>query len=270
MKQRKMENLVVVYAGNSASDCQAAKEKVLSKIATLDQQSEGFHLVENLLLRPLESVSYLFSFLDADGEEFIEGLFPGDMEIQRSLGEDLFAYGLQVDNYSIVDNENFDNKRRIIERDEGTYPHITINQLKKYGVCDEKKWDDVNKVNYIPPLETYFNARNYAKTINFYSVYDVIPGIEKALSDSSDSKKVVVVGCRVDQGFTENNGEIIKVNNNSVIGGHMMVINGYNRSNATVDLHNSWSTNWGNNGKGKVEYEWLIKNTTDCYVIEIS
>lgn len=105
MKQRKMENQVVVYAGTSVSDCQGAKEQVLSKIAILDQQSEGFHLVENLLLRPLESVSYLFSFLDADGEEFIEGLFPGEMEAQRSMGEDLFAYGLQVDNYSIVEDE---------------------------------------------------------------------------------------------------------------------------------------------------------------------
>ena len=100
-----MENQVVVYAGTSASDCHAAKEQVLSKISSLDQQSEGFHLIENLLLRPLESVSYLFSFLDADGEEFIEGLFPGTMETQRSLGEDLFAFGLQVDNYSIVEDE---------------------------------------------------------------------------------------------------------------------------------------------------------------------
>ncbi len=105
MKQRKLQNQVVVFAGTSAADCQAAKEKVLSKIAALDQQSEGFHLIENLLLRPLESVSYLFSFLDADGEEFIEGLFPSDMETQRSLGEDLFAFGLQVENYSIVEDE---------------------------------------------------------------------------------------------------------------------------------------------------------------------
>ena len=105
MKQRKLENQVVVYAGSSESDCQAAKDQVLAKIAALDQQSEGFHLIENLLLRPLESVSYLFSFLDADGEEFIEGLFPSDMETQRSLGEDLFGFGLQVENYSIVEDE---------------------------------------------------------------------------------------------------------------------------------------------------------------------
>jgi hypothetical protein len=105
MKQRKLENQVVVYAGSSESDCQAAKDQVLAKIADLDKQSEGFHLIENLLLRPLESVSYLFSFLDADGEEFIEGLFPSDMETQRSLGEDLFGFGLQVENYSIVEDE---------------------------------------------------------------------------------------------------------------------------------------------------------------------
>lgn len=105
MKQRKLENQVVVYAGSNESDCQAAKDQILAKIAALDQQSEGFHLIENLLLRPLESVSYLFSFLDADGEEFIEGLFPSDMETQRSLGEDLFGFGLQVENYSIVEDD---------------------------------------------------------------------------------------------------------------------------------------------------------------------
>lgn len=105
MKQRKLENQVVVYAGSNELDCQAAKDQILAKIAALDQQSEGFHLIENLLLRPLESVSYLFSFLDADGEEFIEGLFPSDMETQRSLGEDLFGFGLQVENYSIVEDD---------------------------------------------------------------------------------------------------------------------------------------------------------------------
>lgn len=105
MKQRKVTNQVVLYVGTSASECQAAKEQILSKISSLDEKSEGFHLIENLLLRPLESVTYLFSILDGEGEEFIEGLFPGDMETQRSLGEDLFSYGLQVDNYSIVTDE---------------------------------------------------------------------------------------------------------------------------------------------------------------------
>jgi hypothetical protein len=56
-------------------------------------------------LRPLESVTYLFSFVDADGEEFIEGLYPSDMESQRSMGEDMLGFGLQVDNYSIVEDD---------------------------------------------------------------------------------------------------------------------------------------------------------------------
>jgi len=58
------------------------------------------------LLRPLESVSYLFSYLNAEGEEFIEGLYPSDLENQRSQGEDIAEFGLVVENYSVVDGDN--------------------------------------------------------------------------------------------------------------------------------------------------------------------
>ena len=44
--------------------------------------------------------------MDTDGEEFIEGLYASDMESQRSLGEDILGFGLQIDNYSIVEDES--------------------------------------------------------------------------------------------------------------------------------------------------------------------
>jgi phenylalanyl-tRNA synthetase beta chain len=42
--------------------------KVLDKLLSLDEDSEGFHMIEHILLRPLESVSYLFSFFDLKGD----------------------------------------------------------------------------------------------------------------------------------------------------------------------------------------------------------
>jgi hypothetical protein len=106
MKQRYADYPALIYRADRMEDCVAKRDQIIAKISELDEQSEGFHLIENILLRPLESVSYLFSFLNADGETFIEGLFPGDMETQRSIGEDLFGFGLQVENYSIVEEEN--------------------------------------------------------------------------------------------------------------------------------------------------------------------
>lgn len=106
MKQRYADYPALIYRADRIEDCLAKRDQIIAKLSDLDQQSEGFHLIENILLRPLESVTYLFSFLNADGEAFIEGLYPGDMETQRSLGEDLFGFGLQVENYSIVEDEN--------------------------------------------------------------------------------------------------------------------------------------------------------------------
>lgn len=105
MKQRKSEFPSLLFQSKNLEDCVLKKDQLLAKISELDLQSEGFHMVENVLLRPLESVSYLFSFVDADGEEFIEGLYASDMESQRSLGEDLLGFGFQIDNYSIVEDE---------------------------------------------------------------------------------------------------------------------------------------------------------------------
>lgn len=105
MKQRKSEFPSLLFQAENQEDCAHKKEQLLAKISELDVQSEGFHMVENILLRPLESVTYLFSFVDADGEEFIEGLYPSDMESQRSMGEDMLGFGLQVDNYSIVEDD---------------------------------------------------------------------------------------------------------------------------------------------------------------------
>lgn len=106
MQQRQSEYPFVVYESESAQDCFDAKLKILAQFGTLDQESEGFHMIEHVLLRPLEPVSFLFSFLDIEGDIFIEGLYPGELKDQKSQGEDLILYGIDSANYSIVEKEN--------------------------------------------------------------------------------------------------------------------------------------------------------------------
>ncbi|GAB2610129.1 hypothetical protein [Belliella aquatica] len=106
MQQSGMNTPFILYESSISEDCIIAKAKIIDKLNDLDEQSEGFHMLEHILLRPLEPVSFIFSFLNFEGEEFIEGLYPGEMEEQKSLGEDLLSYGIDIDNYSIVEQEN--------------------------------------------------------------------------------------------------------------------------------------------------------------------
>lgn len=106
MQQSGSRTPFVLYEATTAEDCQAAKTKIIEKLNLLDDISEGFHMLEHILLRPLEPVSFLFSFLNLEGEEFIEGLYPGEMEDQKSLGEDLVSYGQDIENYSIVEQQD--------------------------------------------------------------------------------------------------------------------------------------------------------------------
>ncbi len=106
MQQRESDYPFVVYEAETAQECLEVKLKIMNQFATLDQESEGFHMIEHLLLRPLEPVSFLFCFRDLEGEIIIEGMYPGEMKDQKSLGEDLVFYGVEVANYTITELEN--------------------------------------------------------------------------------------------------------------------------------------------------------------------
>lgn len=93
----------VLFESDQEQDCIEVRNRLVHKFRSLDQESEGFHMIEHVLLRPLEPVSFLFSFLDAEGESFIEGLFAGELNEQKSLGEDLVGYGLALENYSVTE-----------------------------------------------------------------------------------------------------------------------------------------------------------------------
>jgi hypothetical protein len=103
--QRNVPHPFVLFESDNEEECMGVRGRLLQKFGSLDQESEGFHMIEHILLRPLESVSYLFSFLDNEGEIFIEGLFPGELNQQKSLGEDLVGYGIDFENYSISEIE---------------------------------------------------------------------------------------------------------------------------------------------------------------------
>lgn len=105
MKQRQSAYPFVLYESVILKDCLDVKSGIMDKFGALDQESEGFHVIEHVLLRPLEPVSFLFSFLDPEGAIFLEGIFSGDFKQQKSLGEDLVTYGVEIGNYSIQEHE---------------------------------------------------------------------------------------------------------------------------------------------------------------------
>jgi hypothetical protein len=106
MQQRQSEYPFVLFESASLDDCMNMKSEIMNKFGVLDQETEGLHMIEHVLLRPLEPVSFRFSFLDNEGEVFLEGIFSGELRQQKSLGEDLTDYGLSLENYSIVEDEN--------------------------------------------------------------------------------------------------------------------------------------------------------------------
>lgn len=134
--------------------------------------------------------------------------------------------------------------------------------IKNYGLCDEKLWPYINildKFQQLPPRTCFINTYNIK---NF--VYNFIPQNITSIKNSLASGKPILVGIVVYDSFYNNSankyGLIPYPNtiNESVLGGHAILLIGYDDKTETIKFQNSWGINWGNKGYGFIPYKYIL------------
>ena len=96
---------VLVFEHGDASVCRSVIERFKQSVIQVDIESEGFHMVEHILLRPLEPTLFTFNILDEHGEIYLTGYFPGSMEAQRLQSEEIPLLGMVPERFSIQTDE---------------------------------------------------------------------------------------------------------------------------------------------------------------------
>jgi hypothetical protein len=96
---------VVVFEHDEAAVCQSVLERFKQSVIQVDLESEGFHMLEHILLRPLEPALFTFNILDEQGEIYLSGYFPGSMEAQRLQSEEIPLLGMIPERFSIQSDE---------------------------------------------------------------------------------------------------------------------------------------------------------------------
>ena len=96
---------VVVFEHDDASVCRSVLERFKQSVIQVDLESEGFHMLEHILLRPLEPALFTFNILDEHGEIYLSGYFPGSMESQRLQSEEIPLLGMVPERFSIQTDE---------------------------------------------------------------------------------------------------------------------------------------------------------------------
>lgn len=98
---------VKVYEGYDKDECDEMVEKLIDKLNSINQVSEGFYLVEHVLLRPLHQTLYKYNVFGVKGNPIIESYQPGSWETQKHITDDLILVGTNANNYSIILNEAY-------------------------------------------------------------------------------------------------------------------------------------------------------------------
>ncbi len=90
-----------VYQGKSVEDCEEALEAFIQKISDYNVKSEGFHLIEHILLRPTgESVK--FTIYSDQGVLASSGIIEGDPEMAKEdFVKDILQHGQDKKNYKV-------------------------------------------------------------------------------------------------------------------------------------------------------------------------
>lgn len=77
-------------------------EKAVRKYRELNEATEGFFLVEHILLRPLEQISWKIRIFDQKGDTYMSSYYATDLENQKRLADDLLYLAETRDNYQAV------------------------------------------------------------------------------------------------------------------------------------------------------------------------
>lgn len=145
-----------------------------------------------------------------------------------------------------------------VNSDSGCQIRDAIKASNKTGNCYETTWP-YNVLNFKlkPPSNAYTEASAHKLTL-----------YQRVNQDRMYIKSCLLEGFPVIIGFTcfntlynpsvERTGDILlPTRKDYIIGGHCVLVTGYNDSTQRFEIQNSWGENWGNQGYGTIPYVYL-------------
>ena len=160
---------------------------------------------------------------------------------------------------------------RVIENtvnsDSGAMIRDGIKSVASLGVCSEIEWPyDVNQFAVKPSDKCYTDA-----------VQNVITSYSRVNQDLYSLKAVlankfpIVAGISVYESFENAEAGIIPMPQPSerLLGGHCVLVVGYDDTKNVFIVRNSWGPNWGNKGYFTIPYDYLTNSdlASDFWVI---
>jgi len=160
-----------------------------------------------------------------------------------------------------------------INEDNGAYIRDGIKSVKKEGACPEKTWPyDISKFTKKPSSQAYkealsFQAISYERILAANATL-----IKRALANNLPVVCGILVYDSFETDVVTRTGMIPMPNKKkeSLLGGHAVLLVGYDDSISRFILRNSWGESWGDKGYGYIPYDFIGNSslTSDIWVIK--
>jgi C1A family cysteine protease len=143
------------------------------------------------------------------------------------------------------------------DQDIGCTIRDAIKSVVQQGVCSEIDWPYIiSNVNMEPTLFCYNNAMN-EQVISYQRLGYIETEFERCLYEGYP----FTIGARIFENFPmETSTGIIPMPEGEIIGGHAMLIVGYNKLERMFTIRNSWGENWGDGGYGYIPFDYVLNN----------
>jgi C1A family cysteine protease len=158
------------------------------------------------------------------------------------------------------------------KEDTGTYLHTALKSIKQYSLCDENLWKyDISKFSELPPItsfcDTYF-LKNY--------IYNTVPQDISYITNSISHGHPILIGIYIYTSFESKEVDstgIIPIPDTKteiLLGGHCLIIVGYDNNSKYFKVQNSWGTNWGASGYCFIPYDYILDSNLTLELFTVS
>ncbi|PJZ70662.1 cysteine protease [Leptospira perolatii] len=201
-------------------------------------------------------VAWSTAYATKSYQEYIERKAKGNWSLRTQSGEP---------NYSQIFSPAFIYNQINGGRDNGSLISDAMRLVVETGAAT---WEAMpyDEGNYLRrPPQTAFDTASKFKAKEFLRVRQTDPNeVKSQLSQG----RPVVAGIIVYENFMNLKGkEIYKDGVGKTYGGHAISIVGYDDSKNAFKFINSWSTDWGDQGYGYIDYRWFTKVCQSAFVL---
>jgi hypothetical protein len=167
-------------------------------------------------------------------------------------------------------------QERLIEgdtdQDQGAQIYTGVLSLMTAGVCQEKYWPYSNSPSTRPSKDAYTDALDH-KAVDATYVDQSLDNLKAFLSSGTPVVVGILVYPSIQNPDVEKTGAVPLPSEaerqQEPIGGHAIVLVGYDDSKQRFMFRNSWGTQWGEKGYGYLPYPYITDPTLthDCWSV---